>query len=67
MGSLMKSSWTVIQPTLGKFLYMEISAAIVEIPISFNFVKNIHGTVTKIVSVPMCSRSVIKINTIRQI
>ena len=46
MGSLMKSSWIVILTTIGKFVYVQINAAIIA-TILFNIVKCMHGTVTK--------------------
>ena len=65
MGSLTKSSWVVIPTILGEFLYMQISAAIIETSMLFNIVKSMEDTVTKMVSVPIFSRSMIGINTIR--
>ena len=54
---------TVIPTTLGKCLYMQISAPINETPILFNIVKDMHGTVTKVVSMrtmPMFSKSILQ-------
>jgi len=65
MGSLMKSSWVVILTTLGIFVYMQISAAIIEESILFNIIESMHNTFTKMVSIPMFSRSMIRINTIK--
>ena len=62
----MKSSWVVTRLTLGNFFYMQISAAIIEKPILFNIAENIHDYVTQIVSIPMLSWSLIKIDTIRK-
>ena len=64
MGSLMKSSWVVTPTTLGNFFYMQIIASIIETSIVFNIVERMHDTVTKMVSIPMFSRTVIRINTI---
>ena len=44
---------------------MQISAAIIEKSSLFNIVENIHDSVTKMVSIPMFSRSKISINTLR--
>ena len=43
---LMNSSWVVILTTLGKLLYMQISAAIIEKSVLFNIVENMHDTVS---------------------
>ena len=49
---------------LGELFYMQISASIIEISIVFNIVESMHDTLTKMVSIPMFSRSVIVTNTI---
>jgi len=43
---------------------MQISASIIEKPILFNIVESMHDIVTQMVSIPMFSGSVIRINTI---
>ena len=43
----MTSSWIVILTTFGKFVYVQINAAIMATNILFNIVKRMHGTVTK--------------------
>ena len=63
----MKSSWLVILTTLENFFYMQISVAIIEITILFNNVKNSHGTVKQMVYIPIFSRSMVRINTIRKV
>ena len=57
MGSLMKSSWVrVITPTtLGKFLYMQISTAIIKKIILFNTVESMHDNVTNMMYMLMFS------------
>jgi len=45
--------------------YMQTSASIIERSIVFNTVESMHDSVTKMVSIPMFSKSLIKINTIR--
>ena len=47
MGLLTKSSRVVSRKTLGKFLYMQISAAITENSLLFNIFKSIHDNVSK--------------------
>ena len=64
MGSLMKSSWVITPITLGNLFYMQISDSIIEISILFNIVESMNDTVTKMVSIPMFSRSLSMINTI---
>ena len=49
---------------LGEYFYMQISASSIEKYILFNIVESMHDTVTQIVSIPMFSGSVIRINTI---
>ena len=63
--SLMKFSWVVIPTTMGKFLYMQISTSIIETSIPFNIVDSMHSTVTIIVSIPMFSSSMIRLNAIK--
>ena len=59
----MKSSWV---PTLGIFFYANYCANI-DKHILVNFVQNfVHDTVTNSVYMPMCSRSVIRINTLEK-
>ena len=43
---------------------MQISASIIVKSVLFNIVASMHDTVTQIVSIPMFSGSVIRINTI---
>ena len=62
MGSLKKFSRVVLMTTLGKNIYKQISAAIIENRISFNNCFVINGNVTKIVSTPIFSWSRITIN-----
>ena len=62
MGSLKKFSRVVLMTTLGKNIYMQISAVIIENRISFNNFFVINGNVTKIVSTPIFSWSRITIN-----
>jgi len=50
---------------LGEFFYMQISAYIIEKSILFNIAESMHDTFIKIVSTPMFSRPIIRINTIR--
>ena len=64
MGSLMNSSWVITPITLGNYFYMHISASIIEKSILFNIVESMHDTVTQIVSIPVFSGLVIRINTI---
>ena len=45
MGSLMKSSWVVTPTPLGNFVYMQISAAIIEKSVLFNTVESMHDNV----------------------
>ena len=40
----MDSSWVNTPITLGKFLYMQISASIIAKSILFNIVENMHDT-----------------------
>jgi len=49
----MKSSLVVIPTTLGKLIYMQISASINEESILLNIVKSMHDTVTEMMSIPM--------------
>ena len=53
-----------IPTTLEENFYMQISAMI-EKSILFNIVESMHDTVTKMVSISMFSRSIIRINTTR--
>ena len=55
MGSLVKSSWVVTPTTLGKFVYMQISVAIIEKTVLFNNVESMHENVTKKMSMLMFS------------
>ena len=55
----------VIETTLGNLYYMQIGASIIEKYIGFNIVECMQDTVTKIVSIPMFSKSMIRVNTIR--
>ena len=43
---------------------MQVSASIIRHSILFNIVESMHDTLTKMVSVPMFSRSMIRIHTI---
>ena len=45
---------------------MQISAAILEKPILFNIIKTMHYTLTKMMTMAMLSRSVVRINAIRK-
>ena len=47
MGILTKSSGVVSRKTLGKILYMQISAAITENSLLFNIFKSMHDNVSK--------------------
>ena len=51
--------------TLGEMIYIQISAAIIKKTILFNIDKSVHDTGTKVTSMPMFSRSIIRINTIK--
>ena len=64
MGSLINSSWVITPITLGNFFNMQISTSIIETFILFNIVESMHDTLTQMVSIPMFSGSVIRINTI---
>ena len=63
MGSLMKSSGVVTPTTLGNFVYLQISASIIENFILFHIVESMQDTVTKMVYIPILSRLMIMINT----
>ena len=63
----MQSNCIVIPQTLGKFVYMQISASTREKSILFNIVESVKDIVTNIASIPIFSRSIIKINFIRNI
>ena len=62
MGSLNKSSQVVLMTTMGKNRYMQISAAIIENRIFFNNVFAVNSKVSKMVSTPILSWSMITIN-----
>ena len=62
MGFLKKFSRVVLMTTLGKKLYMQISAAIIENRIFSNNFIVMNSKVTKIVSTPIFSWSRITIN-----
>ena len=62
----MKSSWVVIPTTLGGEFFMQMRGAIIEKPILFNIVKRMRGTLSKIVSLAIFSRSVNRINIVRK-
>ena len=42
----MKSSWVITPTTLGKVLYRQISAAIIEKSVLFNTVESMHDNIT---------------------
>ena len=62
MGSLKKSSRVVLMTTLGKNIYMQISAAIIENRIFFNNFFVMNSKVSKMVSTPIFSWSRITMN-----
>ena len=62
MGFLKKFSRVVLMTILGKNIYMQISAAIIENRIFFNNFFVMNSKVTKIVSTPIFSWSKITIN-----
>ena len=51
----MKSSWVVTPTTLGKIIYIYISAVIVEKAVVFNTVERMHDNVTNIMYMLMLS------------
>ena len=50
---------------LGEMFCMQISSSIAEKSILFDIVESVHNTVTKMASIPKFSRSLIRINTVR--
>ena len=65
MGSLMKSSLVAIPTILGNFFIRKLVPPLSKI-LFFYVVESMHYTVTQImVSMPMFSRSMIRINTTR--
>jgi len=60
----MKSNWAAIPTILGKFLYLQISASIVDKSIVFNIVESKHDIATELVSIPMFSRTMISISKV---
>ena len=65
LNALMKSNWVVIPTALGEMFYCKlVPPCIIEKSILFNIVESMHDTVTKMMSMRMFSRSMIRINTI---